>query len=89
MLFSGDDRRRLHQPEITERVSYLFAMGSDAGYEVHSPTSVLYELAAADLRGRREVATTLRRVSETFSEVRDGKTASHVLGVLAHLLDPS
>jgi len=27
-------------------------------------------------------------VSETFAEVPDGKTASHVLGVLAHLLEP-
>ena len=31
----------------------------------------------------------LRNVAETFAEVPDGKTASHVLGVLAHLLDPA
>jgi hypothetical protein len=36
-----------------------------------------------------ELATTLRQVSATFHEVPDGKTTSHVLGVLAHLLDPS
>jgi hypothetical protein len=29
----------------------------------------------------------LRSVSATFAEVPDGKTTSHVLGVLAHLLD--
>jgi hypothetical protein len=31
----------------------------------------------------------LRGVAETLAEVPDAKTASHVLGVLAHLLDPS
>jgi hypothetical protein len=34
------------------------------------------------------VAKELRQVAETFAEVPDGKTASYVLGVLAHLLDP-
>jgi hypothetical protein len=37
---------------------------------------------------RYEVATQLRTVAETFAEVPDGKATSHVLGVLAHLLDP-
>jgi hypothetical protein len=37
----------------------------------------------------REVASALRRVAEMFAEVRDGKTASYVLGVLARLLDPA
>ena len=50
---------------------------------------LLDELAALDLVRRREVAAALRGVAETFAEVSDGKTASHVLGVLAHLLDPS
>ena len=31
----------------------------------------------------------LRKVSETFADVPDGKTASHTLGVLANLLDPA
>jgi hypothetical protein len=31
------------------------------------------------------VATVVRRLSETLAEVPDGKTTSHVLGVLAHL----
>jgi hypothetical protein len=30
----------------------------------------------------------VRRLSENLAEVPDGKTTSHVLGVLAHLLDP-
>ena len=46
-------------------------------------------LAALNQAERREVAKELRKVSETFAEVRDGKTTSHVLGVLAHMLDPS
>ncbi len=50
---------------------------------------LLDELAALDPAQRREVAKELRKVAETFAEVPDGKTASHVLGVLAHLLDPA
>jgi hypothetical protein len=50
---------------------------------------LLDELAGLDPRARQEMAAPLRTVSETFAEVPDGKTASHVLGVLAHLLDPS
>ena len=49
---------------------------------------LLDDLAASDPAQRREVAEELRKVSETFAEVPGGKTASHVLGVLAHLLDP-
>jgi hypothetical protein len=49
----------------------------------------LDELAALDPQERREVATIVRRLSENLAEVPDGKTTSHVLGVLAHLLDPS
>jgi hypothetical protein len=48
---------------------------------------LLDELAALDPAQRRKVAKELRNLSETFAEVPDGKTASHVLGVLAHLLD--
>jgi hypothetical protein len=50
---------------------------------------LLDELAGLDPRARREMVATLRTVSETFAEVPDGKTASHVVGVLARLLDPS
>ncbi len=50
---------------------------------------MLGELAALDPAQRRQVAKGLRQVSETFADVSDGKTTSHVLGVLAHLLDPS
>jgi len=50
---------------------------------------LLDELAALAPAQRRKVATLLKNVSETFAEVPDGKTASHVLGVLAHLLDPA
>jgi len=36
-----------------------------------------------------QLGTIVRSLSETLAEVPDGKTTSHVLGVLAHLLDPS
>ncbi len=52
------------------------------------PADLLDTLAALDPAQRRELATTLRRVADNLAEVPDGKTASHVLGVLAHLLDP-
>jgi len=54
-----------------------------------STGDLLDTLGALDWSQRREVAEHLRQVSQTFAEVPDGKTASHVLGVLAHLLDPS
>ncbi len=50
---------------------------------------LLKTLAALDSLQRREVAEQLRQVSQTFAEVSDGRTASYVLGVLAHLLDPA
>ncbi len=50
---------------------------------------LLDELAALDPAQRRKVAKELRNLSETFAEVSDGRTASYVLGVLAHLLDPA
>ena len=53
------------------------------------PPTLLDELASLDRQARRELATTLRQVSETFAEVPDGRTASHVLGVLADMLDPA
>jgi hypothetical protein len=60
-----------------------------ADSEQVSPTTLLDQLAMLDPRERREVATIVRGLSQTFAEVSDGKTASHVLGVLARLLDPS
>ena len=50
---------------------------------------LLDELAALDPAQRRKVAEELRKVTETFADVPDGKTASHTLGVLANLLDPA
>jgi hypothetical protein len=50
---------------------------------------LLDELARLGPARRRELAGVLRGVAETLAEVRDGKTASHTVGVLAHLLDPS
>lgn len=50
---------------------------------------LLDALAALNPVQRRKVAKELHKVSETFAEVPDGKTTSHVLGVVAHLLDPS
>ena len=54
-----------------------------------SPVTLLDGLAGLDPQARRDLAANLRQVSATFHEVPDGKTASFVLGVLAHLLDPS
>ena len=53
------------------------------------PATLLDELVALDREQRCEVAGELRKVAETLAAVPDGKTSSHVLGVLAHLLDPS
>lgn len=52
-----------------------------------SPATLLDELASLDPQARRELGATLREVSESFAGVPDGKTASHVLGVLAHMLN--
>ena len=72
-------------------VSYLYRRGggSMADSEQVSAATLLDQLADLDPEERREVATIVRGLSETFAEVSDGKTASHVLGVLAHLLDPA
>ncbi len=53
-----------------------------------SPATLLDQLASLDPQERREVATIVRRLSENLAEVPDAKTTSHVLGVLAHVLDP-
>jgi hypothetical protein len=50
---------------------------------------LLNELAGLDPQARHEMAATLRTVAETFAEVPDGQKTGFVLGVLAHLLDPS
>ena len=60
-----------------------------ASSEQVSPATLLDQLADLDPQERRQVATIVRDLSETLAEVPDGKTASHVLGVLAHLLDPA
>lgn len=54
----------------------------------NSSAPLLDELVSLRPQERRQLAATLRRLSETFAEVSDGTTPSHVLGVLAHLLDP-
>ncbi len=54
-----------------------------------TPATLLDELVALERAQRCEVAEELRKVAETLAEVPDGKTASHVLGVLAHMLDPA
>ena len=53
-----------------------------------SPATLLDQLAGLDPQERREVATIVRGLSETFAEVSDGKTTSHVLGVLAQPARP-
>lgn len=50
--------------------------------------TLLDELVVLDRAQRCEVAEEVRKVAETFAEVPNGKTAAHMLGVLAHLLDP-
>lgn len=50
-------------------------------------TMLIDDLAALDSAHRRELAAALRDVAQTLAEVPDGKTTSHVLGVVAHLLD--
>ncbi len=50
--------------------------------------TLLDELVALAPAQRRKVAKALRNLSQTFAEVSDGKATSHVLGVLAHMLDP-
>jgi len=60
-----------------------------ADTEEVSPATLLDQLASLDPQERREVAAIVRRLSENLAEVPDGKTTSHVLGVLARLLDPS
>ena len=54
-----------------------------------SPATLLDQLASLEPPERRNVATIVRSLSENLAEVPAGKTTSHVLGVLAHLLDPS
>jgi hypothetical protein len=57
--------------------------------DTDSSPPLLDEIASLRFQRRRPLAATLRRLSETFGGVPDGKNASHVLGVLAHLLDPA
>ena len=52
-----------------------------------STATLLDKLASVDPQVRSELAATLRQVSNTFAEVPDGKTASYVLSIFAHLLD--
>ena len=54
-----------------------------------SAAMLLDQLADLDPQERRQVATIVRDLSETLAEVPDGKAASDVLGLLAHLLYPS
>jgi hypothetical protein len=60
-----------------------------ADAEQVSPATLLNQLASLDPQERRDLASIARGLSETFAEVPDGKTTSHVLGVLANLLDLS
>lgn len=52
------------------------------------PAAMLDELANLDLQARQELATALSQVSETFTDVPDGKATAHTLGVIARLIDP-
>jgi hypothetical protein len=67
----------------------LVSGGAVADTTNNTSTMLVDELANLDLADRRELAEALRGVAETLAEVPDAKTASHVLGVLAHLISPS
>jgi hypothetical protein len=67
----------------------LVSGGAVADTTNNTSTMLVDELATLDLADRRELAAALRGVAETLAEVPDAKTASHVLGVLAHLISPS
>lgn len=54
-----------------------------------SAATLLDQFAMLNPRERQEVAIIVRRLSETFADVRDGKTTSHALGLFAHMLDPA
>ncbi len=69
--------------------SVMLAGGEAVSDNKKTPATLLDELVALDPAGRRELAAALRSVAETLAEGPDAKTAAHVLGVLAHLLDPS
>jgi hypothetical protein len=61
----------------------IFSPGQIAFFQIKNYVrQVTAASAAGNLRIRDGV------LSATFAEVPDGKTASHSLGVLAHLLDP-
>jgi hypothetical protein len=60
-----------------------------ADSEQVSAATLLDQLADLDPQERRDVASIVRGLSKTFAKVPDGQKAGYVLGVLAHLLDPS
>jgi len=67
----------------------MLATGGAMADADKTAATLLDDLAALDSAQRSKLAKELRKVSGTFAEVSDGKTTSHVLGVLAHLLDPA
>jgi hypothetical protein len=50
-----------------------------ANSEQLSPATLLDQLADLDPQERREVATIVRGLSETFAEVPDGRTETHAV----------
>src|SRR5262245_48575353 len=75
---------------VSQRLVWVMLVGGGAVANTNKTSRMLIDqLAALDPARRRELAAALRSVAETLAEVRDGKTAAHVVGVLAHLLDPA
>jgi hypothetical protein len=75
---------------LAERLLPMSTPREDSMADSNPATATLLDdLAALELSHRRDVAKQLRKLSETAGEIPDGKTTSHVLGVLAHLLDPA
>ena len=54
-----------------------------------SPATLLNQLASLDPQAPCELATTLRRLSESVAEVPDGGHTVHTRGLLALLIGPS
>jgi hypothetical protein len=71
----------VEQAGVVARATYRHQTGIMADIEL-SPPPLLDEVAGLHPQARRALATTLRRVSETFTEVPDGTTPHTCWGCL-------
>ena len=86
------DRRKSISKEV-EPVSACpsrsTGIGRSHGHSDKTAAMLLGDLAALGPAQRRVVAKELRKVSETFAEVAEGRDIARTLGLLAHWLDPT